>query len=101
MNWSTGNIIEVHSSPTDLLLVRWPDINPHVLKSAWAGLVDEEDGYKGNSDRYSLNTSGYLPPSSPNKNSTPASAPNPGHGHGIVRIHEENLPLYPGMPSEV
>ena len=99
MNWSTGNIIEVQSSLTDLLLVRWPDINPHVLKSAWAGLVDEEDGYKGNSDRYSLNTSGYLPPSSPNKNSTPASAPN--HGHGIVRIHDENLPLYPGMPSEV
>ena len=68
----------------------------------WLGLVDEEDGYKGNSDRYSLNTSGYLPPSSPNKNSTPASAPNPSHGHGIVRIRDdENLPLYPGMPSEV
>ena len=70
----------------------------------WLGLVDEEDGYKGHSDRYSLNTSGYLPPSSPNKNSTPASAPNPGGhgGHGgIVRIHDENLPLYPGMPSEV
>ena len=85
---------------------RWPvfqDPNTLALKSGqkWLGLVDEEDGYKGHSDRYSLNTSGYLPPSSPNKNSTPASAPNPSHGHGIVRIHDENLPLYPGMPSEV
>ena len=83
---------------------RWPvfqDSNTLALKTGQKWLGDEEDGYKGHSDRYSLNTSGYLPPSSPNKNSTPASAPNPGHGHGIVRIHDENLPLYPGMPSEV
>jgi len=85
----------------DELEHRWPETMVPKTSKNWPGFADEEDGYKGHSDRYSLNTSGYLPPSSPNKNSTPASAPNPGHGHGIVRIHDENLPLYPGMPSEV
>ena len=72
---------------------------------AWK-LADEEDGYKGDNDRYSVhNTSGggWVGQSSPNK-STPAqpNAPHPHDPrHGVVKIHEESLPLYPGMPSEV
>jgi hypothetical protein len=85
---------------------------------AWK-LADEEDGYKG--DSYSVhNTSGYLgqnlahAQNSPTKTqSTPApNAPqHPGDRHrhlsqdgmprGVVKISEESLPLYPGMPSEV
>ena len=73
------------------------------LKTHW--LADEEDGYKGDSERYSVhNTSGYLPPSSPNKSTPAPNAPRQQEArnhHPSVKIHEDSLPLYPGMPSEV
>ena len=60
--------------------------------------------------RYSVhNTSGYLAQnlaqSSPNKSTPAPNAPQHPHDRalreGVVKIHEESLPLYPGMPSEV